>query len=294
MPFDKYQWECYVGDNKLKVSRSIMRYFAHYCIRIRTVVFIVGAMLCSLYSKAQSDPAHTFLNITEVADVNDETTNEDQDESVSSAEPNKEVATTEPRFYHFIFLDYGNADLTHNINGYVEGAHGQTGAFSWQAAYRIKQGNDSRRMFLSAGLEVRNINTAFTIIDPTFGITQDKLQFWYLGVPVMFQYVNTHHTPGTKNDVNCYFQLGMSVGYKVLFNHVRTDGFSDAPEDNTLNYNKLLLQPFISAGISYTTQRKVCLLGPFYAYSVNNINTQSNITDNFSSYGIRLSVLLFK
>src|SRR5580693_5864943 len=116
------------------VSKPIMSYFACIDIRFKTLFFIVWAILCSLCSKGQSDPVHSFLNITQDKD----------DESVKivqqSAAKDDSVANVRKKFYSFIYLDIGSVNLNSSMNtpgGLNESANGQTFALCWQAAHKF-------------------------------------------------------------------------------------------------------------------------------------------------------------
>jgi hypothetical protein len=265
-----------------------MSYFDHHCLRLKTVVFIALAVLCSLCSKAQSDPGHTFLNISAVGDDDDDTRREDAAIPIDSTRH-----ISGKKFCNEISFDFGTTDLSSTMGGNRIYAHGQSWALAWQGAYKLNSGSNRKQLFLSAGLELRNINDNYAYVTAALGRTQDKLHFWYLGVPIAIQYVNTTHLQGNKNDVNWYLQAGASVGYRVMINHAREDG-RDAVEDQDQSYNKLLLQPFFSAGVSYTARGKAYLLGPFLSYSINNLSAVNNTEAQFSTYGLRFSALLLR
>ena len=109
----------------------------------------------------------------------------------------------------------------------------------------------------------------------------------------MFSLVNTRHTPGNDNDVNFYIQAGVTLNARIAITESTNTrpGSVNAP---TQNYNGFMFQPFVSAGLSYTTKRKVCLIGPFYTYNTNNISNQAGITENLTCYGIRLTAMFFR
>ena len=271
-----------------------MRDIALRLLNRKNILFFAWALLCSIQSFSQSDPSHSFLNITTVPDDEEQA---EQPIAQQPQEPQADTARRSPvadhRVYKSVFLDIGSSDLTINIRGNSEYAYGSTWAFGGQIGYRIRSAYNYKRMFLCAGLEIRNFRSSFTLTDPSLGIYHDNIRFWYAGIPLMFQYVNTRHTPGNDNDINCYFQAGVTLGYRAAMSFSREDG-SETIEDNPKNYSDVLVQPFVSAGISYTTQRKVCLIGPYVAYSSNNISSLNGVTANFVSYGVRLSALLFR
>src|SRR6185437_9000159 len=235
-----------------------MKYFTRLNILFKCFLLIVCTILSSDRAKAQADPNHSFLNIATEADDEEEKTVQPQAEALPDSV--NAIIVSEKHICKYIFFDFGNTDLKYNNGSVIESAHGSTFAFSGQVAYKFATGKAYKRLFLSAGLELRNFNSTYTVIDSRLGIKHDYLHFLYAGVPVLFQYVNTKHTAGRNNDINCYFQLGMSIGYKVMMTESNEYG-TETDKDREQNYNNLLLQPFISAGISYTTQRKVCLIG---------------------------------
>lgn len=267
-----------------------MRYLTHFIIRFKIVIIIALAIMCSVTTHAQSDPGHSFLNITSVADEPEESQDQEQVVEQQKAEVVTEQPYTGKRFKKFVFIDIGTSDLEHIGRPNSNDAHGYTFALGGQAGYRLRSAHSYKHSIISAGLELRNFNPAYTLADPTIGLTKDKLYFWYAGVPVMYQYINTKHYAGNKNDANLYFQAGVSLGYKMMMSFAREDGY-ETPEDNTKNYKTLMVQPFLSAGVSYTTSKNTYLFGPFVAATMNSISTDERVTSTISSYGIRLSII---
>jgi hypothetical protein len=271
----------------------IMKYFTWPYFRLN-VFFLIGlGLLCSGRIQAQSDQTHEFLYIHTSDDGPDNSTADE--ETTASADTDQTTTSAPHNLYKFIYADFGTSVLNTTINGYTYNAHGLTGAFCGQVGYKIKSKTRNNHMYISAGLELRNLNCSFPFAD-TFGkngINHDVLHFWYVGVPFMFQLVNTRHTPGNDNDVNFYIQAGITFSAKISVTESTDDrpGPVDAPNKS---YTVLMVHPFLSAGLSYTTKRKICLIGPFVTYNSSNISNQAGYTENLYSYGIRLTALMFK
>ena len=273
-----------------------MKYFDCSYIRLKVFFLIVFGLVCSLNSNAQSYPTHKFLYISAGADGPDNSSNDDEPEQVKEQKQQQKQQVLSPHnHFKFIYADFGTAVLNtsrYDVN-YV--AHGLMGAFGGQVAYKIKTNNDNNNLLLSTGLELRNLNTTFTYVDTysTASTIHEQLHFWYLGVPVLLQLVNTKHIPGNDNDINYYVQAGITFAGKLVVTE-STDRHIGPVYNPNQNYSALMVQPFISAGLSYTCQSRVYLIGPFLAYNTDNINNRTGFEDHLSSYGIRLTALLFK
>ena len=266
-----------------------MRYSDRSVIYYKTI-FLFLALFCSASSYAQTD-THSFLNIN--------TGNADH-ESVSANNGYVETSATHgcqgaccKRFYKFACIEGGTSNLYYKMPGGKRTTHGPTEAASAQLAYKFNTKKDYRHLLVCAGVELRNINNVYTSSVVKYGLVNDNVHIYYAGIPVMFQYISTKHSPGAKNDINLYAQAGMSFDYKIFMYTHRRDHKSTW-EDKKDSYNPLLLQPFASVGISYTAKKNVFLLGPFLAYNVNDISSLGAITGHFTSYGIRLSALMLK
>lgn len=276
-----------------------MRYFVRTDLRLFYILFIVLTIFGSVCAHAQSDPStHTFLNITRDDDDDEEEKPKvevaQQQAEAPKESDNQEVYGQKGGFKPFIFMDLGTNDLeiTH-LSGTAVSAHGPVFAFSGQLAYQFRTKADYKRLFISAGLEIKAFRSRFTFIDSKYGILHDDLSFVYAGVPVMLQYVNTKHHEGHSNDVNWYLQIGASVDQRVMI--TQANGSATESSGSSINgFKGSLIQPFFSAGISYTTPTHVYLIGPFASYAYDNISTLGSVTAGFETYGIRLSALLFR
>lgn len=256
----------------------------------RFILFTVLIMLCSSHAYTQTE--HKFLYIPTESDGPDNSSNKDED-----PEPPKTTVVKKPtqkqRVYEYIFADIGTSSLRTNVNGLSSEGDGLNLALCGQLAIKLNSMNADNQTFLSTGLELRNFNCTFN--NAQGSSTADHLHFWYVGIPVMFQFVNTKkHNADCENDINYYVQAGCTFGYQVSMSQSRDDIGSETSVDQNQNYNKFIVQPFLSAGISYTTQRKICLIGPYVTYGINNMSSQTGITENIYSYGIRLTELLFR
>lgn len=267
--------------------------------RLKYILFIVLTIFGSVCVHAQSDPsAHTFLNITR-DDDDDEQEKPKVEVAQQQAEApkesdNKEVYGQKGGLKTFLFLDIGTNDLEINyLSGGFENAHGPVISFSGQLAYQFRTKADYRRLFISAGLEIKSMRSRFTYVDNKNGILHDDLHFVYAGVPLMLQYVNTKHHEGHNNDVNWYFQIGASVDQRVMISQVNGIA-TEAARDRTGSFKGSLVQPLFSAGISYTTPSRVYLIGPFASYAYDNVSAFGNSTAGFETYGIRLTALMFR
>ncbi|MCW3122719.1 MAG: hypothetical protein JWQ38_2211 [Flavipsychrobacter sp.] len=252
-----------------------------------SILFVFFALVCSLGVHAQSDN-HSFLNINTGNPDRENTSVSSPTEVVNRSSCNN---TCCKHLYKYFNIDFGTSNLRYQIPTGKRTTHGPGGAISGQIAYKLKTNKDYRQIFISAGIELRNINNVTMVNTPKYGLVYDNLHLVYAGIPIMFQYISTKHTPGAKNDINLYGQAGMSFDYRVYFYEHRRD-HTKTWDDKKENFNPLLLQPFASVGISYTTKRHVFLAGPFLAYNVNDISSLSSVEGHFTSYGFRISALM--
>ena len=267
-----------------------MKELAALFLRFKFVLVFVPALLCSVFAGAQTDGGHKFLYIPTVSDGPDNSATEEVTETPPP--PTTTKHTQKKKMYEYLFADFGTSTLNADVRGVSNVGNGMTLALCGQLATRLNSMDQDNQIFLSAGLELRNFNCKFGTTSTS--VSTDNLHFWYAGIPVMFQLVNTKkHNPGYDNDINYYFQIGCTFGARISMSESRDVG-DQTIIDQSQSYNSLLVQPFLSAGLSYTTQRKVCLIGPYVTYGINNISNQTGVTENIYSYGIRLTELLFR
>lgn len=258
----------------------------------------------TMLTKAQTRNTESLLKITN--DVEEEDTPpDDDDEQPPQEQPNvkwvkqKKVHnhvhhhSCAPTFCHFLFLDYGTARMHNNNLGVSGYANGSSWALGGQVGYHFRSYNDNNQFLITTGLEVRNYNGTVSNADQA-GLYNDYNHYWYLGVPIMFQVVGTkNYDDFCPNDVNFYLQAGLTPSLKLYMGQ-SSDRTAGGMQNIGSGYGSIMLQPFMSVGVSYTTRHGIWLLGPYAEYSANNISNQSGVTERVTGYGIRLSKLPFR
>src|ERR1035437_9081345 len=119
-----------IGDKSVVLTIN-MKYFAFTYIRLK-IFFLIGyGLLCSLYSKAQTDPTHKFLYVHTVSDGPDNSTNDEENETVTDIYQYKRPL---PHLYKCIYADFGTSILNSTANGVTNTANGLTLALCGQVA----------------------------------------------------------------------------------------------------------------------------------------------------------------
>ena len=279
-----------------------MKYLIPAGLRLKIIVLMVFTLGLSVASKGQTRATESLLKIArepedqeEQQDDDDATQEEPGVKYVTKKEVKHNVRTTRkgPELCQFFFLDYGTSKLKNSTSAGTQYSNGPTFAGSFQVGAHYRSRNNNSQFVISTGLELRNFNGTYSPEDGS-GILRDRFHYWYLGVPIMFQVVGTrNYDDYCENDVNFYLQLGMTTGLKLVMLENSESG-KNTPENISGNYDNLMFQPFASGGISYTTKKKIWLLGPYVGYSVNNINSKAGVKESVSGFGIRLTGLLFR
>lgn len=259
-------------------------------IQLKAIILIVCVLGCSFVAHSQSN-GPSLLDMSPVSEEID-TVYIDEEEAPSDTTTSfvQRSKRSDKALKGFV-LDFGNTILRTKFNNTTTFANGYTISGGFDRSWQLNKNNKRNRLFFSAGLEIRNFNCTF-LNDDASGIYRDKYHFWYAGLPLSIKYVNTRHIFGiyNENDINFYFQAGITPSLKAMVAVAKnTDGAYG--EINNTDYNPLLLQPFVSAGMSYTTSKVILLLGPYYSGGVNNISKIAGVSQSLSCYGIRLQVM---
>ena len=264
-----------------------MRPIFYQFFKLRNIVFISCALSLSVIAKGQT----TTKEVPAKAAVSDD----DMDSDNTPATDTAKAVTTNKNDNKFIVLaDFGGSTIYSNANGTTTTANGLTWAASGQLAHQFKIKSKTTRLFLSAGLEIRNFNGTLSSADGVGGTAYDNYHYWYAGIPVMFQVVTVKHKIGSKNDVGFYAQAGMALGFKFDMLDVNSIQGNNSWNDVNDHYTAVMLNEYLSAGVAYKTKDNTFLLGPYVGYVVSNISKDNGLTQNILSYGARFSVLLFK
>jgi hypothetical protein len=212
-------------------------------------------------------------------------------DSASKAEDEPCCLIKKHSYIRFLYGDAGMSAVFNTVGGKNETANGLTWALGANLAYKIPAYNPNRRMFISGGIEVRNFNATATETDRFGGTAYNNLQYWYAGIPVLFQVVNTKCAPGKKCAIRYYGQVGFSFAARINITNYYSMQGTNTSYDISEHYNTFIFQPMASAGLSINTPRCTYLLGPYCGYTVNNMLSNTGITENILSYGLRLTTL---
>ncbi len=269
-----------------------MKYLVRYNIRYKLIFFFACALLCSNVSKGQSRATESLLQLESEKDIDDEDEKAEEDDNSVNLVEVQNFNTRKLSLARFVFGDIGTSSLKYDYSDVNSTANGYSFALCGQLGLRIDSKNENTKTLITTGLEFRNFNCSYAIEDNA-GLTRNYCHYWYMGVPVYLTVYGAKHTPGSKNDLNFYGQIGLTMGVKMAVSQLN-EGGTNATVDISNNYNSLVLQPFVSAGITYTTNGRVCLIGPFYGYSLDNMSNLAGAKESVQTYGVRLTAMLFK
>ena len=268
-----------------------MKYLIRYSIRYNFIFLFACALLCSHVSNGQTRATESLLQIDNEKDEDDEQESENEESTLNVVEV-QNFNTRKLSLAKFVFGDIGTSSVKNVYNGVSRSSNGYSFALCGQLGLKIDSRNGNTKTMVTTGVEFRNFNYSYAYEDNA-GLTRNYCRYYYMGVPVMLTIVGAKHTPGSKNDVNFYGQLGMTMGVKMAVTR-RNEGGANVSETVSDDYNPLILQPFVSAGITYTTNGRICLIGPYYGYSIDNMSSLAGVTETVQTYGIRLTAMLFK
>ncbi len=264
----------------------MMSQFIRTSLLIKTIVLIVLVSGISHYAKGQARESQELLKIINEPDDDDTAYVSDEDYPDDASQASKNLRKRS----HSFFADIGTAQLKRTDSNYRIGS-GITIALGGQYILPIKTHSKYNRLSCAIGVELRNANCTFMGED-MWGITRDRFHSWYVGVPVMFQLVNTRHLIGDENDVHIYAQAGLSCGIRAsVYEYYDATGIT---VNVSKYYSAVLLQPFVSAGVSYTSNKNTYLIGPFYGGSIGNITSRRGVSESIHSFGIRLTAMMFR
>jgi len=271
------------------ITNELTKYMIHFFndfLRLKTIVFVSCALSLSSVAMAQTintnQPAKTTVS------------DDDMDSDSTSAIDTQCTCVNKNDNKFIVIADFGGSDIYSNSNGTSTSAPGLTWGVSGQLAHQFKVKSKHTRLYLSAGLEVRNFNGTLSTSDGIGSTEYDNYHFWYAGIPVMLQVVDVKHKTGHKNDIGYYAQAGVTFGFKFDMLDVNSIQGNNTWTDVNDNYTTVMLNGHISAGIAYKTKHNTYLLGPYVGYVATNISKVDGVTQNILSYGARLTLLLFK
>ncbi len=194
-------------------------------------------------------------------------------------------------YCRFVYADFGGSNVMSSADSKASSANGLCWAVGVQEAYKIPSGNKSARMFISAGLELRNYNAVATETDRFGGTAYNNLHYWYTGVPIIFQVLNTKYTAGKHGGWSYYGLAGVTTGLKIKVYNDYSEQGKITTYDISKHYTTFLLEPFLSGGLTYNTPACTYMVGPYLGYTGNNLITNTGISENILSYGLKFTAL---
>jgi|GEM_PF-1691681 len=260
-------------------------------IRSYTVlILLTGAgLLCNNRTWAQSKETLQMLHVDPEADPE-----KDEPAKVDSpANDNYCCLIKKHGYARALYADLGGSDVISKVDN-TTSALGLTWAVGAQLAYKIPVQNPNHRWLVSGGLELRNYNAIASSTDHLGATAYDNLHYWYAGVPLMVQRLDTRYKPGCKHPIRWYAQAGVTLGIMARVNDVYSDQGVNTTFNISQHYNTFTLQPVVSAGITYKTPGCTFLLGPFAGYTVTNLINNNGISEHIFSFGIRLTTLFLR
>ncbi len=263
-----------------------MRHFEINTIHYKNIILIAIAILGSFCASGQSKETLRELIInTDDGNDRDSVVQKEKDEK-------DECCIIKKNSYcRFFYADLGGSDVMSKANSVSSSANGLSWAVGAQEAYKLHSDNKNVKMLISAGLELRNYNAVASETDRFGGTAYNNLHYWYTGVPIIFQILNTKYAPGTTGGWSYYGLIGFSAGLKIRVNNVYSEQGSSTNYDISRHYTTFMFQPFLSGGLTYKTPACTYMFGPYVGYTGNNLITNTGISENILSYGIRFTTL---
>ena len=254
--------------------------FRHTALILFALICVVGG------ARAQSKEVQEALKIT--AEDDDQEADHKAD---SIKDANMCCLVKKHAYAHFVSADLGGSTVLSTASDKNYSATGLCWALSANLAYKLHAGNPNKTLLFSAGLELRNYNAIASGTDLQGATAYDNLHYWYAGIPVIFQGINTRYTPGKKVQVRFYGQAGATLGFMLRVNNAYSDQGTTTTFNLSRHYNSFMVQPFVSGGITIKTHGCTYMAGPYVGYVASNVISNDGITEHILSYGLRLTTL---
>jgi len=250
----------------------------------RLFLFSVLALLCSVGAMGQTKEVDEALKVQAQEDENY------SDTLVDSSARHCCMQACHP-FAFSLSADFGGADVLDHTDSKNYTSLGLTWAANANVAYRIHSCNPDHHNYLSIGVDLRNYNSIAATTDRLGATAYDNLHYWYAGVPIMYQVVSNHHASGSKCNVGTYGQVGVTIGAMLHVSDEYSDQGITTTYDLTKHYTAVMVQPFVSGGITCRMHCCTYMLGPYMGYVATNMLTGNGISEHVFSFGLRFTTL---